>query len=491
VNIPAPPAPRSSNESHAAALLAQARTHLRAGRYRAGRECVLAVAGSHAEPNTQLEYLRLLSAFGEEQRALEAMRGPDAAQWPAPWLLECAMIASTFGDQELARTFSTQALRKKPADAAAHHVAATLQVFSGDISAAVAGFERALALAPAYAPAHWALAQIGVADAQRAERIIAQLTRVASGGDAEIYLQFALHHELHRLERYDEAWNALERGCALKRGRVPYDHRAALALFDDLIARCSLEFCAQTGVLDDDIVPVFIIGMFRSGTSVLEGLLSGHSQIADIGENYAFTAQLRLAADHYCAGDLDPTIVARAANLDFATIGAQYLAQSRVRHRERPLFTEKLPSNFLNAGFIAKALPRAKFLHLVRDARDVCFSNLRMLYSHVNGYSYDQRELADFHRGYRLLMAHWHRVLPGRMLDVPYRELVTDTERVVRGVCDFLRVPFEPAMLDPDAQRAITTASAAQIRDGIRPPGKPAWEPYAEKLQPLFRALED
>jgi hypothetical protein len=88
-------------------------------------------------------------------------------------------------------------------------------------------------------------------------------------------------------------------------------------------------------------------------------------------------------------------------------------------------------------------------------------------------------------------MAHWHRVLPGRMLDVPYRELVTDTERVVRGVCDFLRVPFEPAMLDPDAQRAITTASAAQIRDGIRPPGKPAWEPYAEKLQPLFRALED
>ena len=136
-------------------------------------------------------------------------------------------------------------------------------------------------------------------------------------------------------------------------------------------------------------------------------------------------------------------------------------------------------------------MPRARFLHLVRDARDVCFSNLRMLYSHVNGYSYKQDELADFHRGYRRLMAHWHAVLPGRVLDVSYRDLVSDTERVVRDICEFLGLPFAAAMLLPDANREVTTASAAQIRGGVRPPGNPAWEPYTEKLQPLFRALEE
>jgi hypothetical protein len=477
--------------SAAALQLAQARAHLHADRYRAGRECVLALPSDAGEFATQQEQVRLLNLLGEERRTLQMLRTADIAAWPAPWLLECAMIASTFGDQGLARTHCAEALRKQPANAAAHHVDATLHIFAGDIVAAIDGLEHALALAPAYAPSHWALAQIGKPDLRRAERIRDQTARAAPGSDAEIYLQFALHHELHKLEDYAAAWAALARGCALKRQRVPHDHRATMALFDDLVARCTRGFCASSTRGDTELVPVFIIGMHRSGTSLLEGLLGGHSQIADVGENNTFTAQLRYAANHYCPEALDRTIVARSAQIDFPAVGAGYLAESRWRTRGRSIFTEKLPSNFLNAGFIAKALPRAKFLHLVRDPRDVCFSNLRMLYSYINGYSYDQGELADYHRGYRRLMAHWHDVLPGRVLDVPYRELVGHTERVVREICDFLDLPFEPATLQLDAQRSVTTASAAQLRGGIRVAGRPAWEPYADKLEPLFRALED
>jgi tetratricopeptide (TPR) repeat protein len=475
----------------AATLLAQARAHLHADRYRAGRECVLAVPARGLGFAAQQEYVRLLNILGEEQRALDALREADTVAWPVPWLIECAMLASTFGDQDLARIYSREALRREPRNAAACHVDATLQMFCGDISAAIAGFERALELAPAYAPSHWALAQIGQADARRADRVRDQIACVAAGSDAEIHLQFALHHELHKLERHDEAWAALEHGCALKRRRVPYDHRATLALFDDLIADCTREFCAAESAANDTATPVFIVGMFRSGTTLLEGLLGRHAQVTDIGENYTFTAQLRRAADHYCPEALDRTIVARRAQIDFPTVGSDYLAESRWRTHGRRLFTVKLPSNFLNAGFIAKALPHAKFLHLVRDPRDVCFSNLRMLYSHVNGYSYAQRELAEFHNQYRRLMKHWQSALPEQILDVPYAELVNDTERVMRRVCDFLDLPFESSILAIDAQRSVSTASAAQIRHGIRPPGAPAWQPYVEKLQPLFHALED
>jgi len=477
--------------SNAAALLAQARAHLHADRYRAGRDGVLALRAPSDDLAAQQEYVRLLNILVEPRRTLRVLHDADIERWPVPWLLECAMIASTFGDQPLARRFGDDALRRAPNDAAAHHVDGVLQVFAGNLSAASAAFERALALAAAHAPAHWALARIGSPDAQRAERVRRQLVHVAPGSEAEILLQFALHHELHKLERYDDAWSALARGCALKRRHLRYDHRATLSLFDDVIARWTREFCADAADAAGDSVPVFIVGMHRSGTTVLEGLLGGHPQIADLGENYDFTAQLRLAADHYCAGALDRVIVARAAEIDFAEIGRNYLAEVGARARGARMFTEKLPSNFLNMGSMAKALPQAKFLHLVRDARDLCYSNLRMLYSHVNGYSYEQRELADFYRGYQRLMAHWHAALPGRVLDVSYRELVRDTERVVRAVCDFLELPFEPAMLRVDAARRVTTASAAQVRGGIRPPGEPEWKAYELKLQPLFAALQD
>jgi len=476
------------------ALLHQARADLQADRYRAGHARVLGLPAAPEEFHAQQHYVRLLTALVEAQRTLRTLHAADTAAWPLPWLLECAMTASTFGDAALARSLAAAALRQAPDDATARHVQGALQVFAGNLPAANAEFERALALAPAYAPSHWALAQIATADAQRAERVRTQLAHAAPGSEAEVLLSVALHHELHRLERYDEAWNALARGCALKRRLVRYDHRETLALFDDLIARCTPGFCASAAAAPDadtGAAGAFIVGMHRSGTTVLEGLLAAHSDVTDLGENYTFTAQLRLAADHYCSGPLDRTVVARASGIDFARVAQNYTAEIAPRVGAARVFTEKLPSNFLNVGFIAKALPRAKFLHLVREPRDVCWSNLRMLYSHVNGYSYDQRELADFHRGYRRLMAHWHDALPGRVLDVSYRALVTDTEHTVRAVCAFLELPFEPAMLFSDASRDVSTASAAQVRGGIRAPGEPAWTPYESELQPLFHALAD
>ncbi|MGY3265098.1 hypothetical protein ACVWZN_001171 [Lysobacter sp. HA35] len=154
-------------------------------------------------------------------------------------------------------------------------------------------------------------------------------------------------------------------------------------------------------------------------------------------------------------------------------------------------FTDKLPSNFLNIGYIANALPHAKILHMVRDPVETCFSNLRELFSDANPYSYDLEELAHFHGQYRRLMAHWHHAFPGRILDVDYGRLTREPEVVMREVAHFCGLDFDPSMTHTRAsKRSVATASAVQVREGIQVRGIPKWAPYERQLQPLIRALQ-
>ena len=155
-------------------------------------------------------------------------------------------------------------------------------------------------------------------------------------------------------------------------------------------------------------------------------------------------------------------------------------------------FTDKLPSNFLNLGFVCRALPQAKILHMVRDPVETCFSNLRELFSEANPYSYDQLELADYYKQYRRLMAHWHIACPGRILDVDYAALTRDPEAVLREVTAFCGLEFQPQMLQlQERKRGVATASAVQVRDKVVAREQPKWAPYEEYLQPLIRSLRD
>jgi hypothetical protein len=209
-----------------------------------------------------------------------------------------------------------------------------------------------------------------------------------------------------------------------------------------------------------------------------------------VGELYDFTSAMRLATDHHCRGVIDRTIVERARDVDFADVGAAYLRDMEWRLAGEGHFTDKLPSNFLNLGFICRALPHAKILHMRRDPVETCFSNLRELFSDANPYSYDQAELADFHKQYRRLMAHWHAAWPGRIFDVDYAALTRDPETVMREVAAFCGLPFDPAMLAmQERKRGVATASAVQVRNKVVARETPKWAPYEAQLQPLIEAL--
>ena len=486
----------SREPDHPAALLQLSYVESYLGHYRSARTCALRAwqAGAGRRPRLLMDLLPRLRTFNEAQvllRLLESLPPPSRLEIPA--LLTIAAQLSYLNLQDRAWPYLEEALRGDPGYPPTLMAAARVLTFLGRFDEARAHLERCIARAPGLAQPYWQLSQLRKATPE-ANLVDVLRTQLATPGDdpeRTPLLAYALHKELDELGEYEGAAEALELACRSKRARIRYERADTARLFDALAA---LEGGAAIGSAEAAGArpPVFIVGMHRSGTTLLEQLLDGHREIRGVGELYDFTSQMRYATDHHCRGVLDPTIVARAGSgeVDWKAVGEGYLSKMEWRLGTERCFTDKLPSNFLNIGFICRALPQARILHMVRDPMETCFSNLRELFSDANPYSYDQRELGDYHRQYRQLMAHWHAAWPGRILDVDYAALTRDPETVLREVSAFCGLDFEPAMLDlAGRQRGVATASAVQVRQGIVARKTPKWAPYAEYLAPLIEAL--
>lgn len=465
-----------------------------AGHYRAARAAALRAAVARPIPPRVLaELLPRLRTFNEAgpfHRLLDGL-GP-LSSIPVPTLLACAAQLSYFNEQERALAMLDEARRADPDYPATLLARGHVLTYLARFEEAEADLLRSMRRAPELAQTYWLLSRLRPqrADDNHVDAIRTQLARPGRPPADIALLGFALHKELDDLGDHAGAAEALDLACRAKRSTLQYQAEESRRLVDALV-ECDTRLprpAPSPGPVER--TPLFIAGMHRSGTTLLEQLLDGHSGVLGVGELYDFTAQMRYATDHHCRGVIDATIVERASGVDFAAVGRGYLEHIEWRLGSERCFTDKLPSNFLNIGFICRALPQARILHMVRDPVEVCFSNLRELFSEANPYSYDQLELADYYRQYRRLMAHWKQAWPGRILDVDYAELTRDPEAVMRRVTAFCGLPFEPAMLDTGARtRGVATASAVQVRQGIVARDKPKWAPYAGYLQPLIDAL--
>lgn len=478
------------------ALLRRSTTALRLGRYRQSWEFALrASAVPISEPQWVLSLARQLMIFMEVDALRACLQHPRfRAEAPAMALAEAGTLLSNLGANDDAMAFADLAVARDPGNATAHYFRGNIRLFFGDLAAAEAEFERCLVLQPLHAQAHWALAGLHrqTLESNHVARLQLVSERARPGTPGEVFAGFALFSELNDLARYDEAWPVLLRASASKRKQLRYDHAEAMHLLTRIAEVCDADFCVAPPAPADAaaLTPIFIIGMHRSGTTLLERILGGHSQISDGGESYAFTARLKWLCDHHMVGALDQALLERSTSVDFEELGRGFLHALATRARGRRFVTEKLPSNFLNVGLIARALPQAKFVHMVRDPMDTCFSNLRTPFTFTCGYSYDQREMAEYFLGYQRLMAHWHRVLPGRVFDMSYRSLVNDPDSAGQKLMQYLGLPFEAAALDIDRNTsAVATASSAQVRGGIRRDHSSAWRPYQNYLEPMIDLL--
>lgn len=477
---------------HAAALLQLAALAQRGGQFGRARELTLqATRATIGSPGLALMLIRQLVAVGEAALVIDLCSQLPPAMWDSA--LSLSMVAqqlSRVGAHRMARGYAQAAIARDPRHPPSLYMAANLEVYFGEVERAAELLERALALDPNQVDAHWLLSRLRQPDPRaRVVRIERALTRVAPGED-EAFLAYALHNELHEARDYPRAWAALERACRAKRQVLNYDAAATKALFTQLQQWTADEVAQARGCEERALTPIFIVGMHRSGTTLVERILGGHPQITAAGETYELPNQLRRASGHSTSAALDAAVLAARNRMDDAQVGAGYLKAMRWRAREQAFVTDKLPSNFLNIGFIAQALPHARIVHVRRDPIDVGLSNLRTLFTGACPYSYDQQEFVDYYGWYSELMAHWHRLLPGRILDVQYEDVVADPLAAATRLSEFCGVSVVPEMIDIGRSTdPVATASSVLVRDGIRRDRSRLWAAYAEQLAPMLQAF--
>jgi len=482
----------SLEPGHAYAMLQLSYVESFADRYRAARDWALrAAAVQPAQPEVLHELARRLRTFNEVPALRDiATRLLGGGSATPRLLVECARLLADVNDLGLALRCAEAAVAMAPGDMAARLIRGQLLAHHARVAEAGNDFDWVLSRNPRVGSAWWMLSR------QRKQTTgsnhVRQLrTVLATQGlqpPAAAAVARALHKELDDLGDTEDAWRALALMCRIKRSSLKYDVAENRRLFDGLIAMPPAPAASNAAI--GPRTPVFIVGMHRSGTTLLEQLFDAHPRVRGIGELYDFASAMRYAADHHCKDAIDHEIVARAPSADFDEAGRRYLHGVEWRLGGESYFTDKLPSNFLNIGFICRALPQAKILHMVRDPVETCFSNLRELFSSTNPYSYDQVELADYYLQYRRLMAHWHAMYPGRILDVDYARLTADPETVMREVAAYCGLDYVDGMRSTaSSTRAVATASSVQVRSEVARRDEPKWWPYRQHLQPLIDAL--
>jgi hypothetical protein len=308
--------------------------------------------------------------------------------------------------------------------------------------------------------------------------------------EEQIDLHFALGKAYADLGADTQSFRHLLEGNALMRRRIPYDEAKAL----DWLARMRRVFTSELmrekeGLGDPSAVPIFILGMPRSGTTLIEQILASHPKVFGGGELRDMSA----VADtiHGANGTAVPEAIPDMSGERLRQSGADYVRRIRRRAPESERITDKMPGNFALAGLIHLALPNARIIHACRDLRDTAFSCFSLLFARGYGFSYDLAELGSYCRAYQELMTHWHRVMPGAILDVHYEQVVDNLEQEARRIIDYCGLPWNEACLDfHQTERSVRTASAAQVRQPIYHSSIGRWRRHEIRLRPLLQALE-
>lgn len=405
-------------------------------------------------------------------------------------LLRYADLCQRFGEHAESLAAFDRLLKVRPDDGVLHCHRGQQLEFLGRLQEAESAYEACLERAPGYAHAAYCLARLRrqSPDEHRLDMIEAGLKHVRSGSREHADFEFARYHVLEDRGQTDAAWHALANANALMHAQAATDAALEQQGMQDFLEKAQGRRLRIAEPEGDGPCPIFILGLPRSGTTVLERMLANHSQVASAGELMDFGRQLLRAGNNSLAAGAN--LFADQLTLDFAEVGRGYRAQTGWRARGKTHFIDKQPGNYMVAGLIHAALPEAKILHLVRDPMDACFSIWRARFGNAYAWSYDFKTLAAHHALYRQLMQHWHAAYPDAILDVAYADLVHDPAATLRQVMDFCGLVPEVGCEDLVRNTTpVSTLSSSQVREPIHSRALGQWRRYAEQLEPLRRNL--
>lgn len=365
----------------------------------------------------------------------------------------------------------------------------------GRVEEAIRAYHRAVELRPATGEVYWSLANLKTYQFSDEEIDSMRSEVLPEGGDPDdqAHLLFALGKALEDRARYDQAFDFYERGNRIRSRH--HRHNAKINVFNTArqLKSLNVDFFRERngwGCMAPD--PIFIVGLPRAGSTLLEQILSSHSAVegtAELPDIIAISRKLGKRSPKHPAGDY-PEILATLSEGQVRKLGEGYIESTRIQRHGLPFFVDKMPNNFQHVGLIHLILPNSKIIDARRHPMAGCFSNFKQLFARGQAFTYDLTDLGHYYRDYVTLMDHWDEVLPGRVHRVQYESMVSDTESEIRALLDYCGLPFEEQCLNFfETQRAIRTPSSEQVRRPVYTESVEQWRHFEAHLDPLKKAL--
>ena len=364
---------------------------------------------------------------------------------------------------------------------------------TGETEKAIESYRAAFAAKPDHGDAWYALANLKTYrfSEEEIERMEEQAARPDLAFMDRVHLSFALGKAHEDRENYEASFEHYERGNALKRAQTRYDADAMSAELAKQREVCTPELFAKHERKGHDAPdPIFILGLPRAGSTLLEQILASHSQVDGTMELPDILALAHRLRGRKAGQSNYPEVLHDLTGEQLQTFGQQYIENTAIHRQGAPFFIDKMPNNFRHIGLIHLILPNAKIIDARRAPMDCCFSGFKQLFAEGQEFTYGLTEIGRYFADYVDLMEHWDAVLPGKVLRVQHEDVLDDPEGQIRRMLDYCGLPFEEACLNfHQTSRAVRTASSEQVRQPINRSGQGAWVPYDPWLGDLRAAL--
>ena len=457
---------------------------------------VLTLAPDHR--GARLDYAQVLvdrHKYAEARGQIEQLQSLDPGNYAVRSL--AASVAVGLGEHEQAIALYRDLLTDGPDDFDVHlwlgHALKTI----GRVPEAVEAYRQAARLRPDFGDAYWSLANLKRYRFEDAEIAAMRSAEAAprTGVDDHAHLCFALGKAYEDRGEFEDSWRYYERGNAIKREESRYRPEILETNTKQQIQTCTPDFFQKrTGWGDQRPDPIFVLGLPRSGSTLIEQILASHSQVEgtqELADIQRIVLELQ-GRDHDFDNPRYPGVLAERSEADFLKLGETYLRDTKVHRGTKPFFIDKMPNNFRHVGLIHLMLPNAKIIDARREPMSCCFSNLKQLFAQGQDFAYSAEDIARYYRTYLDLMHHWDEALPGKVLRVHHEDVVEDVDSSVRRILDHCGLPFEQACVDfHKTERSVRTPSSEQVRQPIFRDGLDQWRKFEPWLEPMKGALGD
>ena len=430
------------------------------------------------------------AALSELERLRES--DPGNRNYRASYAAACAGL----GRLELALEIYRELLDSGPATAELQLSVGHCLKTIGDTPAAILAYREAARMRASFGDAYWSLANLKTYrfDDDELLRMRAACAAADTLQTDRLHLSFALGKALEDRACWAESFEFYQQGNQIKRSTSRYRPEITernTALQTEICTTELFERHAQSGCTDP--APIFIVGLPRSGSTLIEQILAAHERMEGTMELEDIPRMVQgfQAREREDSPSRYPRVLASLTGADLRRLGEQYISDTRIyRRTERPYFIDKMPNNFRHLGLIQLILPRARIIDARRESMACCFGNFKQLFAEGQEFTYSLEDIGRYYRTYVALMEHWDRVLPGRVLRVQHEELVADLEGQVRRMLAFLELDFDPRCLEfHRSARSVRTASSEQVRRPISTEGLDQWRHFEPWLAPLRQAL--